>query len=120
VFAGVGSLGIQPEGDSKVTLQRALPSVNHPNRLALSLYEHHSESLRCGRKTSGVPNYRSGGYPRATAGLSYVLWEVGWNRESERTRYEALMRKQRLSASVVFLPVILRKMRAMGISKLGR
>ena len=29
VFAGVGSLGIRLEGDTEVTLQRALPSVNH-------------------------------------------------------------------------------------------
>jgi hypothetical protein len=37
-------------------------------------------------------------------------------RELVRTRYVALMRKQRLSASFIFRPVILRKMRAMGIS----
>jgi hypothetical protein len=53
-------------------------------------------------------------------GLRYFLREGGCNRELGRTRYEALMRKQRLSASVIFRPVILRKMRAMGISMLGR
>jgi hypothetical protein len=46
-----------------------------------------------------------------------ILREV---RESVRTRYVALMRKQRLSASFIFRPVILRKMRAMGISILDR
>ncbi len=46
-----------------------------------------------------------------------ILREV---RESVRTRYVALMRKQRLSASFTFSPVILPKMRAMGISILDR
>jgi hypothetical protein len=58
--------------------------------------------------------------PCVIPGLRYFLREVGCNRESLHTRYEALMRKQRLSASVIFRPVILRKIRAMGISMLGR
>ena len=61
------------------------------------------------------------GRPFIIPGLGYVLLEVGrTRRELVPRQYAAFMRKQRLSVSVIFRPVILRKMRAMGISMLGR
>jgi hypothetical protein len=66
-------------------------------------------------KRGEIPSLMACAMPLIYAGLGYVLREVGCNRESVRTRYAALMRKLCLSAAVIFRPVILRKMRAMGI-----
>src|SRR5258708_34379023 len=83
VFAGVGSLGIQLEGDIKVTLRHALPSVSHAHTRACPVRIEGASACRalpssCFFAIANVifPKYIIGDLSEFEPGLTNNLWII--------------------------------------------